>query len=334
MNLLLGLALVGVAGIFQGTFVLPMTLTRGWKWEHTWAAFSLLGMLVFNWTIGWAAIPHLSEALGATPRGDLEILVLCGACWGAGAILFGLGMERLGMAVGYPIIMGLIMSLGALIPLAQSGAGQLASLPGVLLSLGTVVAVFGIIRCSRASAQKTAAEPGARSGASRANLLIAIFAGVLSCLPNVGLNNAAALTAAARRVGASPAMAGNAAWVVQFTAGFLINFGYCSALILRRGNANLFGREMGRNVGLVALMALLWIGSFYLYGMGASRLGRWGTILGWPLFLTLSIIVGNVCGLWRGEWAKALQSARSNLNQGLVVILLAIGLFALGAACH
>ena len=40
-----------IAGLFQGSFVLPMTLTREWKWEHTWAAFSLLGMLVFNWLI-------------------------------------------------------------------------------------------------------------------------------------------------------------------------------------------------------------------------------------------------------------------------------------------
>ena len=32
-------------------------------------------------------------------------------------VLFGLGMARLGMALGYPIIMGLISSLGALIPL-------------------------------------------------------------------------------------------------------------------------------------------------------------------------------------------------------------------------
>ena len=35
--------LVVFAGV-QGTFILPMTLTRRWAWEHNWLA-SLLGML-------------------------------------------------------------------------------------------------------------------------------------------------------------------------------------------------------------------------------------------------------------------------------------------------
>ena len=50
-------------------------------------------------------------------RHDLAVLALFGMGWGLGAVLFGLGMDRLGMALGYPIIMGLIAGLGALIPL-------------------------------------------------------------------------------------------------------------------------------------------------------------------------------------------------------------------------
>ncbi len=324
--------MVAVAGIFQGTFILPMTLTREWKWANTWAGFSLLGMLVFNWTIGRAVIPHLLAALRATPPHDLEVLLLCGAGWGIGAILFGLSMERLGMAVGYPVIMGLILSLGALIPLVQTGAAQFLAAPGFLLIAGTVVAVLGIARCSRAAARRVQAAAPEKSSSFRVDLTLACCAGILSCLPNIGLNNAAELTAAAVRGGASPAMAPNAAWVVQFTAGFAVNFGYCLLLIFSGGHAKLFGRQFPRNTALVAAMAALWIASFYLYGMGASRMGRLGTILGWPLFISLSIVVGNLWGLWRGEWATALQAARARLNQGLVIILAAVGLFALGAA--
>src|SRR5687767_6335772 len=109
MELLIGLTFVLVAGLLQGSFVLPMTLTREWKWEHTWATFALLGMLVFNWVIGASVLPNLPEAIRATPPGDIQALLFFGACWGAGAILFGLGMEKLGMAVGYPVIMGLIL---------------------------------------------------------------------------------------------------------------------------------------------------------------------------------------------------------------------------------
>ena len=37
MTLFAGLVLVLLAGILQGSFILPMTLTRHWKWEHNWA---------------------------------------------------------------------------------------------------------------------------------------------------------------------------------------------------------------------------------------------------------------------------------------------------------
>jgi hypothetical protein len=48
MPLLPGFLLVLLAGLLQGTFILPMTLVRKWSWEHTWATFSLLGMIVFK----------------------------------------------------------------------------------------------------------------------------------------------------------------------------------------------------------------------------------------------------------------------------------------------
>jgi L-rhamnose-H+ transport protein len=115
--LVLAFTLVLVAGFFQGTFVLPMTLTKKWEWEHTWATFSLLGMFVFNWILTLIFIPDIFSVYNSVSSNDIIILILFGAGWGIGAILFGLGMDKLGMALGYPIIMGLIASLGALIPL-------------------------------------------------------------------------------------------------------------------------------------------------------------------------------------------------------------------------
>jgi hypothetical protein len=116
-NLLAGFLLVLVAGLLQGTFILPMTLVRKWSWEHTWATFSLLGMFVFNWIITLLLVPNIFVVYSSSPRRDLALLALFGMGWGVGAILFGLGMDRLGMALGYPVIMGLIASLGSLIPL-------------------------------------------------------------------------------------------------------------------------------------------------------------------------------------------------------------------------
>jgi hypothetical protein len=47
-------------------------------------------------------------------------------------------------------------------------------------------------------------------------------------------------------------------------------------------------------------------------------------VVGWPLFISLSIIVGNLWGLWRGEWQGAPAVARRLLNQGLLVLIVAV----------
>src|ERR1039457_6359723 len=164
MPLLLGFLLVLLAGLLQGTFILPMTLVRKWSWEHTWATFSLLGMVVFNWIITLVFVPNIFAVYFASPPRDLAILALFGLGWGLGAVLFGLGMARLGLALGYPIIMGLIASLGALVPLAIFFPQTLLSLKGALIVCGMLAVLAGIVLCSRAAARKAANAAGERAG--------------------------------------------------------------------------------------------------------------------------------------------------------------------------
>src|SRR4029077_11762463 len=190
MPLLLGFLLVLLAGLLQGTFILPMTLVRKWSWEHTWAAFSLLGMIVFNWMITLLFVPNIFAVYAASPARDLAILALFGLGWGVGAVLFGLGMDRLGMALGYPIIMGLIASLGALIPLLVFFLQTLLTTKGMVLLAGTVLVILGIGLCSMGGSRRAPSEGKTTANHSKAfkiGLAIAILAGILSCLPNVGV---------------------------------------------------------------------------------------------------------------------------------------------------
>jgi L-rhamnose-H+ transport protein len=328
MPLLIGFLLVLLAALLQGTFVLPMTLVRQWSWEHTWATFSVLGMLIFNWIITLLFVPNIFAVYSASPARDLAILALFGLGWGVGAVLFGLGMERLGMALGYPIIMGLIASLGALIPLLVFFPQTLFTGKGLVLLGGTAFVIFGITMCSKAGSRRAPAEAtasGIGSSTFRIGLVIAIFAGILSCLPNVGMTFGGNVIRGAASLGVSPASSGNTVWALLFTLGCVANLAYCAYLMISKHTlGQYFNRETPRNLCLSAAMALMWIGSFYLYGAGAAKLGRWGAIAGWPLFISLSIVVGNLWGLWRGEWRGAPALARRMLNQGLLVLIVAV----------
>src|SRR3954451_17409453 len=328
MPLLTGFSLVLLAGLLQGTFILPMTLVKRWSWEHTWATFSLLGMFVFNWIITLLLVPNIFAVYASSPQRDLLILALFGIGWGAGAVLFGMGMDRLGMALGYPIIMGLIASLGALIPLLVFFPETLFTSRGLVLLAGTALVIFGIVLCSLGGARRTSTSEKSSATLSKkftAGLAIAIFAGMLSCLPNIGMAFAGNVTAAAGNLGVSQASGGNTVWALLFTLGCVVNLVYCLSLMISRKTLSQYSNaETPRNLGLSAAMALMWIGSFYLYGAGAARLGHWGVIVGWPLFISLSIVAGNLWGLWRGEWQGSTLQARRWLNVGLVVLIFAV----------
>jgi L-rhamnose-H+ transport protein len=321
------------AALLQGTFVLPMTLVRQWGWEHTWATFSLLGMLVFNWIITLLFVPNIFAVYAASPARDLAVLALFGLGWGVGAVLFGLGMDRLGMALGYPIIMGLIASLGALIPLLVFFPQTLLTTKGLVLLAGTALVIFGIVLCSVGGSCRAPSEGKAiadksvaiHSSGFKVGLVIAILAGLLSCLPNVGMAFGGNVISSAIALGVSRASSGNTVWALLFTLGCVANLAYCLYLMISKHRLGQYwNRETPRNLGLSALMALMWIGSFYLYGAGAARLGRWGVVVGWPLFISLSIVVGNLWGLWRGEWQGAPAAARRLLNLGLLVLIVAV----------
>lgn len=332
MPILTGFVLVLLAGLLQGTFVLPMTMVRRWSWEHTWVTFSGLGMLVFNWIITLVLVPNILTVYAASPSRELAILALFGMGWGMGAVLFGLGMDRLGMALGYPIIMGLIASLGALIPLMVFFPQALLTNKGLILLAGTALVILGIVLCSVAGSGRVRSTQSAavkHSAAFTGGLIIAILAGMLSCLPNVGMAFAGTVIGKAESLGVSAASSGNTVWALLFTFGGMVNLAYCLYLMARNKSfARYWSPETARNLGLSALMAVMWIGSFYLYGAGAANLGRWGAIAGWPLFISVSIVVGNVWGLWRGEWQDAPSRARHRLNVGLLVLIIAVILVA------
>ena len=95
-------------------------------------------------------------------------------------------------------------------------------------------------------------------------------------------------------------------------------------MVSRKTLGQYFSKATPRDLGLSALMATMWIGSFCLYGAGATRLGRAGVVMGWPLFISLSIAVGKIWGLWRGEWKGSPPDARRLLNQGLGILMIAI----------
>jgi hypothetical protein len=119
--------------------------------------------------------------------------------------------------------------------------------------------------------------------------------------------------------------ASTAVWLPFLTVGCIVNAGYSLILMARRKTAGGFaGPGFGRNLVLGSLMGLLWIGGVYLYSVGATLLGSWGVVVGWVLFMSSVILTGNLWGIFKGEWKGANAAARTLLNRGLGVLIVAI----------
>jgi L-rhamnose-H+ transport protein len=328
-----GLVLVVLAAILQGVFLVPMGFAREWAWEHIWFMFSVFGMIVFNWVAALVLLPSPWAIFTAVPRHELAVLTIFGLCWGAGAVLFGLGMDKLGLALGYPIIMGLNAAVGTLLPLLSLVGGKLLAGNGIYVVAGTAIGIAGIVVTSAAGARReqTARAGGKPRGEFVSGLAIAVAAGCLSALPNLGMAYGTETVQAARHLGAPAAFAADAVWCLFFMFGGLVNCAYCVVVMMRRRTfRNFFAGKVFQNLGWTGAMGLMWIVSFYMYGTGASKLGSWGAVMGWPVFISLSIGIGVLCGWWRGEWKNSAASARRLLWAGLALILAGVTVVPMG----
>ena len=337
-KLMSGLIIVVVASVLQGSFMVPMSYVRKWKWENSWAVFSVLAMMVFNWGLAWLTIPSLFQIYKSATASILGIPAAFGLCWGIGAICFGLGMAAAGFALGYAVIMGIVLSFGAFIPMAILHPNDILTPKGILVLVGLAVmvvgiAVFGIagIRKEKEQGQKSGAITKTSALSFRVGLVICIAAGVLSCLTNVGFSMSKPLINLALEQNASEKWAGNAVWAVLFTFGGLVNLAYCAYLFGKNKSFGIY-RQAGslRNLMLLAFMSLMWIGSFVLYGLGAAMLGDWGTVIGWSVFIALSITIANIWGFAQGEWLNTSPATRKLMAAGLSILVLVILIFAFG----
>src|SRR5260370_40678268 len=141
-TLLSGIAVVKLASVVKGSFAASIKLMSGWRWENSWLIFALSGLIVFPWIINFATVPNVAGVYAGASPSTLIKVALFGLLWGVGATLFGLGISRVGMALGFALILGMTAPFGSLLPLAIVHPEQLVAKRGLALIVGTAVMVL------------------------------------------------------------------------------------------------------------------------------------------------------------------------------------------------
>jgi L-rhamnose-H+ transport protein len=257
-------------------------------------------------------------------------VLLFGAGWGIGNVLFGLGVTQLGLALGYGIILGIIAVVGTVLPLALLHPDRIWTPQGAALMAGMVLVVIGIVICASAGRRREQELAAGKSGVPPARflvgLVICILAGVFSAMLNLAFTFGVGLQQKALSAGVAPSMAANGVWALTLTTGFIVNAGYCAYLLRRNASWGQFAAPQGGVWHWLGgcLMGALCFASFILYGIGAITLGTLGGIIGWPLLMSMSLITANAWGALTGEWKGASRKSYAYSVLGIAFLIVAI----------
>jgi L-rhamnose-H+ transport protein len=330
----LGFLLLLTAGIMNGSFAAPMKRMKGWQWEHCWLMWAIAGLVVVPLAAVLFTVARPFAVYAEAPGRALALIILFGFLWGISAILFGLGVARLGVAIGFAIILGISSALGSIIPLFSKNPGALLETAGQLTLSGVALQVCGVAFCGVANHLRERDRSGGRKAAQLwSGLLICLLSGLGAPLVNLGLVFGSDVTAAAARLGTPSPDAVNAIWPLLFGGAFLTNAGYCAYLINRNGAWKAFRMPAApRNVLLGASMGLLWMGSNLAYAYGSGRLGPLGLAFGWPMMMGCVVLTANAWGLASGEWRGAGRTARLWMAAGVLALLGGVSLIGIAAA--
>jgi L-rhamnose-H+ transport protein len=330
MLVIIGIALTLLAGLGAGSSMLPMKFARQWQWENVWLVFSIISLLILPWGLALLFVGHLGSVYGAVPVDQLLLTFLLGAGWGVAQILFGLSIARLGLALGYAIIIGLGSLGGTLVPLFFKNHAVLGTSRGALILSGLGIMVAGIAVSAQAGWQRDDGQKTKTGTGYTMALLLAILCGIMAPMINYSFAFGQDIALQAVQQGVTPVRAAYAVWPVTLTGGFLPNLAYCIYLLSRKKTWSTFSGSGFHDAGLGSLMAVLWMGAMALYGVATVYLGALGTSVGYGIFQIFMIMTANGAGLITGEWRTAPRSARITLYASLALLFVATGLLAAG----
>lgn len=333
--LIAGALLAVISGVMNGLFTLPMRFLGRWSWENVWTVFIAGACLLLPAVVVGITAPESYRLLLDAPGRAVVIALVTGFAWGFGAIMFGQSVSAIGIALANTFVLAISSALGALLPMLLLTSGKLHERSGQMVLLGVAIEICGIALCGRAgllreraAAANNEQQRGDLVGKARplaVALLLVTGSGLLSAVFNVGFALSQPIATFGQANGLSEFASTNLIWILMLGGGAVSNLGFCLFLLMKNRTAGKFvqpGRTRLYGFGLI--MAALWGGSIFVYGLATPKLGALGPSIGWPLSLATGLLVANVVGLLLGEWKGVSRSAMRLMFSGIGVLVIAI----------
>lgn len=331
MNTFPIIMLAVLSGILNGSYAVPIKLTRKWAWENIWLWFAVSGLLLVPWIFVSQAVPDVGKVLADVPLGASAMTFLCGLGWGIGSVAFGLALHLIGFSLGYTLMMGLIAVIGALVPLLVKNPSALLTPGGIIILLALLLTIIGIILCGAAgkareekNAQKDGQQTADKSKFTK-GLILCFISGFFSSMLNFAFEFGTPLKDAAfAQLGADSNVfyATSVIWAVALSGGFVAFLVYAVWLLARNRTAGNFIEKGTRSYFFwTFVMGITFYSSVLCYGLAASALGDAGTTTGWLIFTAGAIVTANIWGIITAEWAGVAKTEMLKMMIGSVFLI-------------
>jgi L-rhamnose-H+ transport protein len=347
MGIIFGIIFHFIGGIASGSFYMPFSKVKGWKWESYWITGGIFSWLIVPPLAAWLTLPGFSEIIASTNISVLLFTYAMGLLWGIGGLTYGLGVRYLGMSLGNSVVLGFCSAFGALIPSLyyninpQEGKISfnqlLATTGGQLVLLGVLICLVGIFISGRAGMmkEKELTEDKKKETVKEFNLnkglLVAIISGILSACFNFGIEAGKPMAETAVSMNLNPLFQNNVTYVVLLWGGLTTNLLWCLMLNAKNksfGDYTNANTPLFKNYLLSALAGTTWFLQFFFYGMGESKLGNGAS--SWILHMAFIILVSNLWGIALKEWKGTSNKTIRTITIGIITIIVSVIIVGVG----
>lgn len=344
LELALGFTYIVIGAICGGSFGLPSKyVKRDTPWEVLWGPFFFIVTVLMPLLIAPLVVRNLGTIYGQVGAAAILPVLLFGLLWGLGSMTLGMSFAFIGLSLAYALNYGAQIITGSMLPLLLFDADQVLTMHGSVILAGVAVCLAGVAISGRAGILKQrsldllAHDPaGTDSMHKQPKMLIGVLVGVAS-----GILCAcyAVASAYAEPIGVL-AGAHNPAWAAAIAVTAMILWGgavssclYCAVQLTRNKTwSRLVSPGAVTVILLAAVMAVLHNAAIFLFGLGWIHIGDLGVSVGYPIFMSLAILVGNVHGFRTGEWKGASRESIGWLLAGIALLIGGVCLLAQGRA--
>ncbi|MBL7115134.1 MAG: hypothetical protein ISS35_05155 [Kiritimatiellae bacterium] len=339
-----GLLLLLLGAICGGSFGLPSKFVKkDTPWETLWGPFFFFVAILLPTTV----FPFIAEGLFATCAeagwGIVKMTVLFGFLWGLGSMTLGMSFAFIGLSLAYAINYGAQIITGGLGGFVIHNADQIATSHGMTIVGGIAVCILGVVVCGRAAILKSQSQSSGDDGEKMPTgsklikgLIVALLSGVFCACYGLAYGFGGEVM----RI--SMESQGNPGWRAAFVVSALILWGgslsacgYCVFKLCKNKTwGTLAAPGIGKVLFIALVMACLHDGAILFYGVGASKLGAIGAAVGYAVFMSFAIMVGNVNGFLTGEWKGASKQSIQWIIGGILVLMIGVSILARGNYMH